>query len=303
MSSLASTTGEIDFVYDGQTLKTWYKVFGDLSSGATPLVVLHGGPGLSHNYLLPLAVLASRGIPVIFYDQIGGGQSTHLPDKPAEFWAFPLFIAELENVLAHFRITARFDLVGHSWGGMLAQEYAAQRQPTGLRRLVLTDSLPALPLWVVSVNKLLKRLPQNIQDTIKKHEADGTLEDEEFKEAKNVFYAHFVCKVNPFPQELLDTFELLEKDPTVNMTMQGPTEFTITGTLKTWDMIDRLHLISAPTLVINGADDEASDEVVGPLFQKIPRSKWVQFAKSSHTPFYEEKERFMQIVGDYLCEE
>lgn len=73
--------------------------------------------------------------------------------------------------------------------------------------------------------------------------------------------------------------------------------------MKTWDMTDRLHLISAPTLIINGADDEASDEVVGPLFQKIPRAKWVQFAKSSHTPFFEEKERFMQVVGDYLCEE
>jgi pimeloyl-ACP methyl ester carboxylesterase len=82
----------------------------------------------------------------------------------------------------------------------------------------------------------------------------------------------------------------------------GVSEFNISGTLKTWTVVDRLHTITRPTLVINGVDDEAQDECVSPLFEKIPKAKWIQFAKSSHMPFYEEPERYFQIVGEFLKE-
>ncbi|KAI0321580.1 proline-specific peptidase [Amylostereum chailletii] len=300
---MSESTGTIDFVFEGETFKTWYKLVGDLKSGATPLVLLHGGPGVTHKYLISHAKLtASRGIPVIFYDQIGCGQSTHLKDRPKEFWSIPLFIAELDNLLAHFQIADNFNLLGHSWGGVLASEYAATRQPKGLRRLVLANSLASMPLWEISVSKLLKRMPQEIQDTLKKHEEDGTMESKEFQDAMNIFYQKHMCNVNPWPQELIDSFDAMGQDPTVYVTMQGPSEFTITGTLKTWTIEDRLHTITQPTLVLNSIDDEAQDECVGPLFQKIPRSKWVQFARSSHMPFLEEEERYLQVVGDYLTQ-
>lgn len=112
---MAETTGKIPFAYNGETYYTWYKVFGDLKSGVRPLVVLHGGPGLSHHYMLPHATLAtSHNIPVIFYDQIGIGESTHLSDKPKEFWTIDLFLDELDNLLKHFGIQGNFDLLGHS---------------------------------------------------------------------------------------------------------------------------------------------------------------------------------------------
>ena len=86
------------------------------------------------------------------------------------------------------------------------------------------------------------------------------------------------------------------------LTRQGPSEFTITGSLKNWSILDRLHVIDTPTLVINGVDDSAQDECVGPIFQKIKRAKWVQFAKSGHMPFYDEQERYMQVVGEFLTD-
>ena len=220
MSSNQYSTGEIDFVYKGESLKTWYKVFGDLSSPTTPLVVLHGGPGIPHNYVLPHSCLfTERGIPVIFYDQVGCGASTHLKGKPAEFWSVELFVAELDNVLAHFHIRNRFDLLGHSWGGMLAQEFVAKRQPKGLRRLILADSLASMALWEVSVNRLLRGLPQDVQDTIKRHENAGTTDSKEFHEAMHVFYQKHVCKLDPWPQDLKDAFASLEEDPVVYTTM------------------------------------------------------------------------------------
>jgi pimeloyl-ACP methyl ester carboxylesterase len=117
---MTESTGSIPFRFGGETFETFYKAVGDVrSSSRRPLVVLHGGPGISHEYMLPhLDLFASYGIPVITYDQIGIGRSTRLPEKPDSFWTVDLFIAELENLLIHFGITESFDLLGHSWGGM-----------------------------------------------------------------------------------------------------------------------------------------------------------------------------------------
>jgi len=129
MSAEGYDTGEIDFIPSaGQVTKTWYKVYGDLANKKhRPLVVLHGGPGVVHDYMVSLADLwAKNQIPVIFYDQIGGGMSTHLPEKKGdvEFWSIQLFIAELSNLLKHFNIKNGFNLIGNSWGAMLTAEFA-----------------------------------------------------------------------------------------------------------------------------------------------------------------------------------
>lgn len=113
-----SIQGVVPFTVDGKTYQTWYSVFGDLKSGGTPLVALHGGPGLTHDYLLPISDLAASGQAVIFYDQLGNGHSSHLPDVPESFWTIELFINELQNLLLHFEIDKDFALLGHSWGGM-----------------------------------------------------------------------------------------------------------------------------------------------------------------------------------------
>ena len=77
-------------------------------------------------------------------------------------------------------------------------------------------------------------------------------------------------------------------------------EFMINGTLKDWSVVDRLHTITCPTLIINGVDDEAQDECVAPFFQEIPKAKWVQLAKSSHMPFYEEPGRYFEVISKLL---
>ena len=155
------TEGSIPFIYQGETYQTYYKVFGSLADRTTTsLVILHGGPGLSHDYLLPLSDLADTSIPVIFYDQIGNARSTHLKSKPRTFWTIDLFIDELENVLRHFDIQENFSLLGHSWGGILASEFEVRRQPAGLRRLVITNSLAEASLWVQSNAMLAQSFPK-----------------------------------------------------------------------------------------------------------------------------------------------
>ena len=115
------TEGEAPFAVPaaGKACTTWYRVVGDLASGRTPLVVVHGGPGLSYDYMAPLADLASPpwNIPVVFYDQLGNGNSTHLREKPKDFWTPQLFMDELDNLVAKLGIAEKYDLLGHSYSG------------------------------------------------------------------------------------------------------------------------------------------------------------------------------------------
>ncbi|KNZ75480.1 L-amino acid amidase [Termitomyces sp. J132] len=245
-------------------------------------------------------LFASHGIPVILYDQIGGGESSHYRDAPKEFWTVELFMDELENLLNHFGISGDYDLVGHSWGGMLAANFAAARQPVGLKHLVVADTPASMALWEQSTASLVEQLPQDVQDVIKKHETAGTTDTPEYQEAMLVFYKKHVCRLETWPDALNASFAAMEADPTVYHTMQGPSEFTITGTLKTWNIIDILPNIKVSTLIINSVYDEAQDICMLPFFNNIPKVKWVQFANSSHVPLFEEPERYKKVVGDFL---
>jgi proline-specific peptidase len=213
------STGKIAFVVDNETFETAYKVFGDLKSATRPLLVVHGGPGIPHQYLLSFAQLSVKGIPVVFYDQVGCGLSTHLPDKPKELWTAELFMKELDNVLAHFNIQGDFDLAGHSWGGMLAANYVISRNPRGLKRLILADAPASMELWSVGTNALLEGFPQEFREMLKKHEVAGTTDSEEYQAGIQKFNEKHVCRVQPWPQDLVDAFEALEADPTVYATM------------------------------------------------------------------------------------
>ncbi|TFY54624.1 hypothetical protein EVJ58_g8752 [Rhodofomes roseus] len=294
-------TGTIPFTYNQETYQTWYKVVGDLSSDIRPVIALHGGPGFSHHYMLPHAELAkSHGIPVIFYDQIGNGESSHPANKPKEFWSLDLFMDELDNLLAHFRINDNFDLVGHSWGAMLALHYASHRQPQGLKHLVIVSGTPATELWVEGTTRLRKQLPPDVLDVLERHEAAGTTDSKEYQDALMVFYKKHVCTLDPWPKQLLQSFDVMDKDPTVYTTMWGSSEMSADGTLRTWTCVDQLHTIHCPTLLTNGRMDEAHDVNVMPMFNKLPRVKWVQFANSSHLAFFEEPERYIAVVSAFL---
>ena len=277
---------------------TWYRITGDLASGRTPLVVLHGGPGAAHNYLLRYAELAETGRPVIHYDQLGVGNSTHLPDQGADFWQVPLFVEELDNLLAHLGIAGRYHLLGQSWGGMLAAEHAVRR-PAGLRGLVISNSPASMDLWLQEANKLRALLPPDVQSTLLDHEAAGTTDSEAYNAAVRVFYDRHVCRV-PWPPEVEASFAAIAADPTVYHTMNGPSEFHCIGTIKTWSIIDRLSAIAAPTLLISGRHDEATPAVVQPFADHIPDVRWQIFQESSHMPHVEEPEACLATVEAFL---
>ncbi|KAF9475812.1 proline-specific peptidase [Pholiota conissans] len=305
MSTLPVYEAEADFNYPpaGKPLKTWYKITGDLkTSRATPLIILHGGPGVGSSAYNVLADLTSAySIPIIQYDQVGCGRSTHLREKQSagiEFWNDNIFVSELESLIAHLGLT-QYDVLGHSWGAMFGSRFAA-KQPKGLRRYIIMSSAPSLTLWTDTQNKLRRTLPQDIQDTMDKCEKEGTTDSQEYQAAMGFYYSQFLCRLDPMPEEILQSLGLLEEDPTVYSTMWGPSEFYVSGTLKDWSVVDEVHKITVPTLLLNGRYDEAQDSAMIEFFTRLPHAKWVQFAASSHMAQFEERARYMEIVGRWL---
>lgn len=280
--------------------QTWYRVTGELASGRLPLVVAHGGPGCTHDYVDSFKDLAERGWPVVHYDQLGNGRSTHLRGIDPGFWTVALFLDELDNLLRHLGIR-QYVLLGQSWGGMLAAEHGV-RQPEGLRGLVIANSPASMALWREAAAGLRAELPAEVQATLERHEAAGTTDSPEYRAASEVFYARHVCRVQPMPAEVARTFAAIDADPTVYHAMNGPTEFHVIGSLRDWSVIERLERIQVPTLLISGRHDEATPACVEPFDRLIPDARWRIFENSSHMPHVEEREACMATVAVFLAE-
>ncbi|KAI1135120.1 proline-specific peptidase [Hypoxylon sp. FL0543] len=295
MSEFPTVEGEVAFDAPnaGKPCTTWYRVVGDLEKSSNPvLIALHGGPGAGHEYLSSFTDLYEQyGIPIVFYDQIGCGRSTHLREKVGDeaFWTVDLFIAELDNLIDHFRVRDRgFYIVGQSWGGMLGGAYASRR-PRGLKKLVIAGGPASFPLFVEWGKQLRAALPADIRKVLEAGDRDGSYESEEYQKASLVFYSRYVCTVKPVPEPVKRAFENLKDDPTAYNAMQGPSEIVVNGNLKDWEGWKEAHKIEVDTLLLNGRYDELGELI-----------KWIVFEKSSHMAHWEERERYMQVVGTFL---
>lgn len=295
----ASTEGTVGF----RGHETWYRVTGDLrptdDRAPAPVVVVHGGPGVAHNYCLAMANLSRDGRAVVHYDQLGCGNSTHLPDADPGFWTVELFVEELRTLVDALGIGDRFHLVGQSWGGMLSPEFMLA-DGAGVRSLTLCDSPASMELWLAAAAELRAQLPDDVQATLLRHEEAGTTDSPEYEAAVQVFYARHVCRVQPFPSDVQASFDQLAADPTVYHTMNGPSEFHVIGSLKSWSVVDRLHRIDVPTLVLAGEHDEATPATWRPFVERIPGARSHVFPHSSHMPHVEEPESFLEVVGRFL---
>jgi L-proline amide hydrolase len=279
--------------------RTWYRVVGDLDGDRTPVVVCHGGPGITHDYLGAVAGLSRSGRPCLLYDQFGCGRSGRRPDAPAGFWTVDLFVRELLELTEHLGIADGYHVVGHSWGGMLALE-SALRHPPGLRSIVAADTFASAQRYAAEVARLVGELPVEVRGTIERHEAAGTTDAPEYQEAVRVFYRRHVCRRQPVPDEVRRTLAALAADGTVYQAMMGPSEFRLSGSLRDWDITDRLAEIDVPVLLVSGRYDEVTPAAVQPLCDGLRDVHWVLFEESSHMPHVEETARFLDVVEHFL---
>ena len=274
--------------------RVWWRSMGDEHANI-PLLCLHGGPGFAHDYLDCFEDLAA-GRRVIFYDQLGCGRSAGPTDE--SLWTVERFVEELVAVREALNLD-RLHLLGSSWGGMLAMEYVIRKQPQ-LDSLILAGSPASIPEWERYAKELLGAFPRDLQDTVRRHEENGWYSCPEYQAAIHTYYRRHLFRTGPFPAGLERSFAAVNAD--IYMYMQGPSEFTIIGTLKDWDILDQLGDISVPTLLTVGRHDECPPHHVEEMQRRIPNSRHVVFEEGSHLHFYEQRADYMATLEDWFAD-
>ncbi|TDL75834.1 alpha/beta fold hydrolase [Rhodococcus qingshengii] len=274
--------------------RVWYQKFNE-NSGGTPVIILHGGPGSSSYSLEGLQAL-QEDRPVILYDQLGCGRSDRPTDK--SLWQLDRFVEELEQVRGALNLD-EVHILGHSWGTTLAAAYCLTK-PSGVKSVIFSSPCLSAPRWEKDQIENLKKLPFEIQETIKYCEENGTTDSEEFKAAIQEFNKVFVCRVQEEPDPEWVKRGSGYRNPEIYNIMWGPSEFSVKGNLKFFDCTSRLHEISCPTLFTCGRYDEATPESTEYFSSLVPNGQFHVFENSAHLPYFEEKDEFLRVVGNFL---
>jgi len=273
--------------------KTYYKIVGRAKAGKLPLLCLHGGPGVPHDYLLPFEDIVRTGRQVIFYDQLGCGQS----DKPDTDTLFTIktYVQEVDAVRQALGLK-KLHVLGQSWGGMLTMEYLLTR-PKGVACAVIESSPSDIPLWVEEANRLREDLPPDQNAILLRHEQAGTTDSPEYQAAMQVFYDRHVCRVVPNPDYVQHAIANTGRQYLV---MNGPSEFHIVGTIKNWRVTNKLHQIKTPVLFMSGIYDECTPIVAKQVVDALPNCEWVLWQHSSHMCHVEERPAVMKTVASFI---
>jgi len=274
--------------------RVWYEVAGE-GSGA-PVILIHGGPGGRSCRLATLKALGSER-PVIRYDQLGTGRS----DRPADttLWRLPRFVEEIDSIRAHLRLE-QVHLYGHSWGGTVALEYGLTRPASGVLSFTLSAPLVSTPVWIADADTLRMELPPGLQRILRDHEAAGTIDSPAYLAATDSFYVRFMSRRQPPVTPA--ACRGVSGNNTVYRYMWGPTEFNATGTLRSYDRIDRLGELTVPVLFLAGEFDEARPATVRGFAARVPGARFELIRGAGHAFPVDEPERTVAVVGAFLRE-
>jgi L-proline amide hydrolase len=280
--------------------RTWYRVTGESEEpGKFPLLCLHGGPGATWHHMEPYQELAADGRRVICYDQLGCGNSAIAEPHEKSMWTVELFIAEVAAIRKELGLD-RCHVLGHSWGGMLGMAYATTR-PSGLVSLVAESSPAKVSFWLTELDRLRVDLPPGVDEVLRRHEAAGTTDSEEYETTMVAFYDRHVCRLRPYPDWLDRCFARLGENPEVYHTMNGPSEFHVIGPLKDFDITADLGAIEAPTLLFCGEFDEVTPATVAVAHDLIGGSQFVVLPGCSHISQAERPDLALGLVRGWLA--
>jgi L-proline amide hydrolase len=269
------------------------------SRDALPVVVLHGGPGLAHDYLENLADLADTGgRTVVHYDQLGCGRSTHLPSAPDDLWTPELFVEEFLAVVDALGLD-RYHLAGHAWGGMLGSEIALRR-PAGLISLTLLNTPASMDLWVRGAATLRRRMDPAARAVLESHEDAGSTDAPAYRAATDAFMRQHICRLDPWPAAYTASLAQLDADQTVYAAMTG-NHYFVPGNLRDWSVVDRLEGIAVPTLVLAGEFDEATPTTWAPFVEHVPDVRSMLVPDTSHCTHLEAPEIVLGALSEFMA--
>ena len=277
--------------------ETYYRITHPEGKKA-PLLLLHGGPGSTHNYFEGFDKLAEElDRPIIMYDQIGCGESAtpgHTELYNAEVW-----MDELEAIREHLNL-AKIHLLGQSWGGMLAISYMMERDPRGVLSLILASTLHSAALWREEQWRRIDRfMTEKERAAFNRAEASDRYDDPDYLKALDRFMDLY-C--GPTVDENSPEYLRRKKKNAgeVYITAWGANEFGPTGTLANYDYRGQLGKITVPTLVTSGQMDLCSPYIAKSMADELPNSRWELFRDSRHMAFVDEEKRYFDVMKDWL---
>ncbi|MDO4390512.1 MAG: proline iminopeptidase-family hydrolase [Clostridia bacterium] len=277
---------------------TYYRTVGERTDKA-PLILLHGGPGSTHNYFEVLDRVAEEdGRMLVMYDQIGCGNS-YVDGRP-ELWKAETWVNELIALRKHLGLDT-CHLLGQSWGGMLLLTYICGYEHSGVKSGILSSTLPASWLWGIEQARMIKELPEEYQEAIKTATETGDYSSDIYQRAEEEYMLrHAAGKPDPDGPECLLRKKRTGRESYV--VGWGPNEYTPMGTLKDYDVIDKLKDIKEPCLVINGGNDLCTPYIAKVMYDNIPNSRWELFRECRHMCFVEDNDHYVEVLKEWLNE-
>lgn len=294
MNNLAAQTNRIlEGFIETTHGRTWYSIHGKDKNGI-PLILVHGGPGASHYYLEPLKKLAEER-PVIFYDQLGCGNSREIINK--SFMNVEYYVDELEKLIAELNFN-EYHLWGNSWGAMLITEFISAKKPTNIKSIILSGAYLKTKLWIDDQINYIRQLPDSIKIIIENSEESGDFNNPKYQEAMNIYYKKHVCRLEQWPECLNKAFENFGTE--VYNAMWGPSEFTVNGTLKNADVIDKFARINIPILLTCGEYDESTPAANQYFASLNSYAKVIVIKDASHEHHLEKTDEYLYICREFL---
>lgn len=275
--------------------KVWYSVHGADKKGI-PLLVLHGIPGGSHDYLDTLQALSDER-PVIFYDQLGCGNSDKVENS--SLWTLRSYVDELTEVRKALNLN-RVHILGHSWGTMIAVDYMlSEKKPKGVISLTLSSPLFSSKIFNEDQkNYLDTEFTQSARDIIANAEKTGDFKSKEYREIETIYNKLHLCRMNDWPESLKHTISTTNR--AMYDHMWGPSEFAITGTLKKYERVERLQTIRVPALLTCGRFDKTPPATTAIYRNALPGAEISILEKASSAHHLEKAGEYNEILRGFL---
>lgn len=273
----------------------WYKMLGE--GKGVPLLVLHGGPGSRSCSMIPGLSSLGQERPVIFYDQLGSGNSERPTDTT--LWTIERFVDEIDYLRSHLQLK-ELHILGHSCGSAFLAEYMVTKKPKGVKSVVFSSPLISTSDWMDDAKFLLSQMPVEIQDTIDKYDGLENYAAPAYRAAVDSFYArHLLRKIWP-PIPSAECEGVPGFNQQVYTYMWGPTEFTARGTLIDFDRSSDLDEIAAPILFVTGEHDEARPETMY-KYQKMSINAHVEIIDdAAHMTMVDQPQQLTEAIGSFL---
>ena len=283
---------------NGKIYKVWAKRIGN--NPKIKVLLLHGGPGLTHEYLEAFeSFLPQEGIEMYYYDQLGSRYS----DQPQDtsLWHLDRFVHEVEQVRIALNLDKNnFYLLGQSWGGIVALEYALKYQQN-LKGLVISNMMPDFPAYGKYNEKLRQELRPSLLDSLVRYEKAGRYTDPTYVDlVNNEYYTKHICRLpyKVWPEPVLRSFNNVNSQ--IYVQMQGPSEFVPGGNLKNWSVVNRLSEITVPTLSIGAKYDTMDPEAMKALAAQVKNGTFLYCPEGSHLSFYDDQMHYFPGLIDFL---